>query len=116
MRFRLASVMVDAPAQAANFTTPQNRQGYRIWSFFLSSFPRKRKSMAAANAVEGWIPAFAGMTEVRNRRLLRHMRSPCPKPGELLGDDVGLLLEHPVAALRDNAAIGLLGDCLRAVE
>src|SRR5215471_3564775 len=34
------------------------------------------------NAVEGWIPAFAGMTEVRNRRLLRHMRSPCPFGGE----------------------------------
>src|SRR5262249_42664478 len=38
--------------------------------------------MAAANAVEGWIPAFAGMTEVRNLRLLRHMRSPCPTRGE----------------------------------
>src|SRR5215468_10349670 len=41
--------------------TPSTRQGYRIWCFFLSSFPRKRESMAAANTVEGWIPAFAGM-------------------------------------------------------
>src|SRR5262249_31710649 len=65
---------------------PPKRQGYRIWCFFLSSFPRKRESMAAANAVEGWIPAFAGMTEVRNRRLLRHMRSPCPKRGEGRGE------------------------------
>src|SRR5262249_60857779 len=35
-----------------------------------------------SNTVEGWIPAFAGMTEVRNLRLLRHMRSPCPSGGE----------------------------------
>src|SRR5262245_52896770 len=55
---------------------PCGAQGYRIWCLFLSSFPRKWESMAAANAVEGWIPAFAGMTEVRNLRLLRHMRSP----------------------------------------
>src|ERR1700749_1414688 len=47
--------------------------------------PGKRESMAAANAVEGWIPAFAGMTEVRNLRLLRHMRSPSPTRGEGIG-------------------------------
>jgi len=29
----------------------------------LSSFPRKQESVAAAGVVEGWIPAFAGMTE-----------------------------------------------------
>src|SRR5215470_9236777 len=59
-------------------------QGYRIWCFFLSSFPRKRESMAAATR---WRDGFPLSRLCENSEPTACIGRILPKSGDLDSED-----------------------------